>query len=480
MPELPFEKLADSCTTGIMYCNRDGIVEFINKTYANHAGHPVEDIIGRSILEIFPKSPALEVMERGKKNTTFKQHLNSAKSRALQVVRTPVFKDDHVIGLLTEATFVTPRHVKSLYKRINGLKQKLDEYKNQIPNQFSIEVSIENIIGESPEIQFARESIQSFAATDFPVMVLGETGVGKELFAQTLHSSSKRSSGPFISVNCSSIPLDLFEAEMFGYKSGAFTGARAKGKLGLFQLANKGTLFLDEIAETPLFAQKKLLRVLEEKVVRPVGGIRRQPLDFRLVVATNQDLKEMVDQGLFRKDLFYRISTLMLEIPPLSKRASDIPLLIHGLSQKILGYQLEVTDEAITILQQYYWPGNIRQLRNVIAYMSLNSVDNVAGVQNIPPEILRSVERRKEGYGYSVQEFKETVQQEREQKLVEQRSSGFRLAEKVNSTTAAGINEAIERCGGNMSLAAKMLGISRSGLYVKCKKLGISRHRRGA
>ena len=186
----------------------------------------------------------------------------------------------------------------------------------------------------------------------------------------------------------------------------------------------------------------------------------------------------MVEQGLFRKDLFYRISALMLEIPPLSKRASDIPLLIHGLSQKILGYHLDVTDEAIGILQQYYWPGNIRQLRNVIAYMSLNSVDNVAGVQNIPPEILRSVEKRRDKGGYSVQEFKENVQQEREQRLTEQRSSGSQLSDKINSTTTAGINEAIERCGGNMTLAAKMLGISRSGLYVKCKKLGIGRHKR--
>lgn len=479
MEKMPFDKFADSCATGIIFCDRDGIVRYINETYASHAGKPVDEIIGYSMRNIFPKTPAFEVMKRGKKNVTFNQNINSEKSRALQVVRTPVFEDGEVIGLITEATFVKPRHFKSLDKRINALKQKLDEYKNQIPNQFSIDVSIENIIGDSAEMQFARECITSFASTDFPVMVLGETGVGKELFAQALHSCSKRADGPFISVNCSSIPLDLFEAEMFGYKSGAFTGARAKGKLGLFQLANKGTLFLDEIAETPIFAQKKLLRVLEEKLVRPVGGIQRQPLDFRLVVATNQDLKGMVDQGLFRKDLFYRISALTLEIPPLSKRVSDIPKLIHGLSHKILGYHLDVTDEAIAILQQYYWPGNIRQLRNIIAYMSLNCVDNVADVHNIPPEILRSVEKRRKNGGYSVKELRETAQMEREALLTEQRSVRSDLSTRVNSSAAESITEAITRCGGNMTLAAKMLGISRSGLYVKCKKLGIGRHNRG-
>ena len=240
LERLPFEQLADSCTTGIMYCNRDGIVEFINKTYAEHAGYTIDYIVGRSILEIFPKSPALEVMERGKKDTTFKQNVSSQKSRALQVVRTPISKDGVVVGLLTEATFVTPRHFKSLYKRINNLKQKLDEYKNQIPNQFSIDVSIKNIIGDSDEIQFARDSIKSFASTDFPVMVLGETGVGKELFAQALHSSSKRADGPFISVNCSSIPLDLFEAEMFGYKSGAFYRCSSQRQAWLIPARQQG------------------------------------------------------------------------------------------------------------------------------------------------------------------------------------------------------------------------------------------------
>lgn len=463
-----YEKLINSCTNGIFFCDTEGIIRYINKMYAAHAGTTVEEATGKFVLEVFPNSPAMDVLQRKEPSTTFMQTVTSDGPSVIQIRRTLVHEDDTLIGLLTETAFIEAENVSLLDKRIKELQLELDQYKNQIASQYAVETSLENIIGESERIRIARDQVKAFGTTNYPVMILGDTGVGKELFAQALHVTSQRAQGPFISVNCSSIPLDLFEAEMFGYTAGAFTGARSKGKKGLFELANKGTLFLDEIAEAPLLSQKKLLRVLEEKTVRPVGSVKNHPLDFRLVVATNQDLKEMVDKGLFRSDLYYRISTLTLVLPSLSQRAEDIPLLIHTLSAKMLGYHLRVTDEAMHVLQHYHWPGNIRQLRNVIAYMSLNCTNYTAGLESLPEDIRLAVKKEQEPVSSLSSEG---------QPIVTPACCPMELQGKIDATSPEGVREALNRCCGNMTLAAKLLGISRSGLYVKCKKMGIPLHR---
>lgn len=458
-----YEKLINSCTNGIFFCDTEGVIQYINEMYAAHAGTTVEEATGKFVLEVFPNSPVMEVFEHNEPSTTYMQTVTSDGPSVIQIRRTFVYEGEKLLGLLTETAFMEDSNVDLLDKRVKELQLELEQYKNQLSTQYATDTSLDNIIGESEQIRIARDRIRTFARTDYSVMIQGATGVGKELFAQALHSCSTRAQGPFISINCSSIPVDLFEAEMFGYTAGAFTGARSKGKVGLFELANKGTLFLDEIAEAPLLSQKKFLRVLEEKCVRPVGGVTSHKLDFRLVVATNQDLEDMVEKGLFRSDLYYRISTLSLALPSLSQRTEDIPLLIHDLSAQMLGFHLRVTDGAMHILTQFHWPGNIRQLRNVIAYMSLNCSNFTADIASLPEYLLEAVNKR-------------TQQKTEESSAVAAAIKPMHtLQGRLDGNTEEGIREALNRCCGNMTLAAKLLGISRSGLYVKCSRLGISR-----
>ncbi|MFA9396176.1 MAG: sigma-54 interaction domain-containing protein [Halodesulfovibrio sp.] len=458
-----YKKLISNCANGIFFCDTEGIIQCINERYAVHAGTTVKEATGKFVLEVFPNSPAMDVLERSKPSTTFMQTVASDGPSVIQICRTLVYEGNELLGLLTETSFMKISNLDLLDKRVRELQLELEQYKSQLSSQDAADASLENIIGESDRIRVARDRVRTFARTDYSVMIQGNTGVGKELFAQALHSCSTRAKGPFISVNCSSVPVDLFEAEMFGYTAGAFTGARSKGKVGLFELANKGTLFLDEIAEAPLLSQKKFLRVLEEKCVRPVGGVKSHKLDFRLVVATNQDLEKMVDEGLFRSDLYYRIATLTLTLPSLAQRIEDIPLLIHELSAKMLGFHLRVTDEAMHSLQQYHWPGNVRQLRNVIAYMSLNCRNCMADIESLPEYVVEPTAGGDLKKASGPSPFSPT------DKPIST------LQGRLDSNSKQDIHEAINRCCGNMTLAAKLLGISRSGLYVKCNRFGITR-----
>ena len=209
-----------------------------------------------------------------------------------------------------------------------------------------------------------------YAQTDCNVLVTGETGTGKELFIQSIHNASGRKNKPFVAINCASISADLLESELFGYVEGAFTGAVKGGKPGLFELADHGTIFLDEIGELPVTLQAKLLRVLQEKEVRRVGGSEVIPIDVRVLCATNQDIPKLVDEGLFRSDLYYRINLLTIQIPPLRNRRKDIPLLFRSFLS-IISSEMNIStptvgEEAIRFLCRYQWPGNVRELRNVV------------------------------------------------------------------------------------------------------------------
>ncbi|WP_422444824.1 sigma 54-interacting transcriptional regulator [Thermoanaerobacterium sp. DL9XJH110] len=225
----------------------------------------------------------------------------------------------------------------------------------------------EDIIGESESIKSIIDKAKKYACTNSNVLIVGETGTGKEIFAQSMHNYSERKSGPFVSINCASLPPSIIESELFGYAEGAFTGARKGGKPGLFELAHQGTLFLDEIGELPLEIQGRLLRVLQEKEIMRLGDDKIIPIDVRIICATNRNLLEMVKQGKFREDLYYRINVLKLNLPPLRERVKDIlPILkyyIKKYSKKKNG-EIIFKDEAVHILENYKWPGNIRELRN--------------------------------------------------------------------------------------------------------------------
>ncbi|MDF2883795.1 MAG: PspF2, partial [Clostridiaceae bacterium] len=213
------------------------------------------------------------------------------------------------------------------------------------------------------------ETAKNYSKNDFSVLLTGESGVGKELFAHSIHNESNRKEGPFISVNCAAIPENLIEAELFGYEAGAFTGANKDGRIGKFELANGGTIFLDEIGDLPLSMQAKLLRVLQENEMVRIGGNHIISLDLKVIAATNCNLEEKIKEGNFREDLYYRLNVLNLNIPPLRQRKEDIPLLIDNFITKLYqkcGIYKKFSDESINVLTNYYWPGNIRELKNIV------------------------------------------------------------------------------------------------------------------
>ena len=265
--------------------------------------------------------------------------------------------------------------------------------KNQLHNlpltngkRLSTKHAFEDIVTKDENMVSLLKRAKKSAFSDKNLFIHGETGTGKELLVQSIHSFGPRSRQPFVAVNCGAIPKELMASELFGYEGGAFTGAKAKGKKGKFLLANKGTIFLDEIGELPLDIQVYLLRVLEEREIVPVGGNEVIPIDVRVVCATHKDLEEEVRKGNFREDLFYRLKVISLTLPPLKERKGDIPLLVKQflLLEK---NSFELSDEALSLLMDYDWPGNIRQLKNCIEQAIFYAESSVILPKDLPKEI---------------------------------------------------------------------------------------------
>ncbi len=315
------------------------------------------------------------------------------------------------------------------------------------------------MIGKHEKLMKVFSLIEKVAATESTVLISGESGTGKELIAQGLHDKSNRASGPFIKINCAAIPPGLMESELFGHERGAFTGAVAT-KPGRFELADGGTLFLDEIGEMPVEMQVKLLRVLQDKSFERVGGVRTLKVDVRLVTATNRDLEADVRDGRFRGDLFYRLNVVPVHLPPLRERPEDIPQLVGFFVKKMAG-QLKrssctVTPEALELLCQFPWPGNIRQLENTIERLVvINETGNIVA-EELPEEVLEFEDKR----------FLES-----------QNTAHTSLKDQVRDVTRRVETKAIElalgKTDGNVTHAARHLNMSRKGLQLKMKELGL-------
>jgi transcriptional regulator with PAS, ATPase and Fis domain len=247
--------------------------------------------------------------------------------------------------------------------------------------------SAEGLVGRSPSFNAALSAVQRVGPSMLPVLLLGESGTGKELFARVVHEASERASGPFVVVDCSGLTETLFESELFGYEKGAFTGANARKK-GLVETAEGGTLFLDEMGDVPLSMQVKLLRLIESGAFRRVGSVETQQADFRLVAATHKPLQQMVADGRFRQDLYYRISAFPIHLPPLRERAADIPMLVDSFLQRggNAKHRVSVEPEAMARLQAHDWPGNIRELRNVLDRARLFADDGIVRAEHMPDE----------------------------------------------------------------------------------------------
>ena len=313
------------------------------------------------------------------------------------------------------------------------------------------------LIGDDPQMMRILRMVDKVAPTDSSVLILGESGTGKELVARALHERSGRSGRPLVPINCGAIPENLLESELFGHIKGAFTGASAS-RQGRFELADGGTIFLDEIGELQLHLQVKLLRVLQERCVEPVGGSRSVPVDVRVVAATNKDLEAEVVAGRFREDLYYRLNVVELPVPPLRRRVSDLPALVAHFNARLQSTRgrsvTGFTDEAMAVLMRYAWPGNVRELENVVERVSVFCMDEMVDVDDLPPKLLRE-DRSGQGVPMDLPE------------------EGLDLRALLNDLEERLIRQALERTSWNKNRAATLLRMNRTTLVEKLKKRGM-------
>ena len=349
--------IISSVHEGIIACNTEGIITCFNDTAEKKLGIESSFALGRQISMVVPESLLPSALKSRSSIYENSVEYHSADGLPIHLVSniTLVQKDGHLLGAVE--SFNTD---ESLFRIAHRLLNT------------DTSASFQNIIGDSEVMREAKLRAGAIAKSPSTVLITGESGTGKELFARAIHNASLRSESPFISINCSAIPDALLESELFGYDGGAFTGAKASGKPGLFEMAQGGTIFLDEIGDMPLNLQVKLLRVLQEKTIQHVGGIQAITIDVRVIAATNQDLPGKIKKGEFREDLFYRLNVIPIVIPSLRERSQDIPALAAFLCDKyapVLNRKITgISEEALRILYQYQWPGNVRELENAIEY----------------------------------------------------------------------------------------------------------------
>lgn len=357
----------------------------------------------------------------------------SQNGRMVWSVATPVFHGERIEKVVILSRDVTGIHILRPELEITPRKPK--EHESELEDTLSKPAHHRKLIYRSREMERLVEELKHIAKVDSTVLLLGESGVGKEVFAQAIHDFSQRKREPFIRVNCGAIPENLVESELFGYEKGAFTGADQKGKPGMFELAHKGSIFLDEVTELPYSTQVKLLRVLQEREIMRVGGTRSLRVDVRVIVATNQNIRELVRQGKFREDLYYRLHVIPIEIPPLRKRPADIiPLAIHFCKyfNNMYGMEKVITREALHALEGYAWPGNVRELQNMVERLIATVRGDSIGAQDVLGNLYReeSVTRESRTVVLDIMPLKEAVE-EVESQLISLALKKYGTASKV-------------------------------------------------
>jgi transcriptional regulator with PAS, ATPase and Fis domain len=443
-----FKMIFDSIYNGSMVTNAEGYITHFNVPYGHFLELNPAEQIGKHCTEVVENTRMHIVAQTGVPEIN---HVHRIKGQNMVVQRIPIKEEGKVIAVFGQVMFKDIRDVGKLAKKIALLESKVKQYEEELMTLRRTRYTFDSIIGNSKAMRLLKKEALKATANQFPVLITGESGTGKELFAQAIHHGSARRVYPFVRINCSAIPKDLLESELFGYESGAFTGARAGGKPGKIELAHRGTLFLDEIGDLPLEMQPKLLRVLEEKEFERVGGTKVIQSDFRLISATNQNLEGLLEQKRFRKDLFYRLNVIPLHIPPLRERRSDILLLIrHLLKQMVREATLldaKPAPDAQRILFNYNWPGNVRELFNVLERTLSTLEGDVIHAEDLPFYLHR-------GHGD-----------------VDNRSASIR--EIRSGAEKKAILDALKTSRNNKAAAARLLGIHRTLLYKKIRRYGI-------
>ncbi len=450
-PEL--EIILDSIKDAVCIVDAKGITKYWNKGAEKLFGIAKEDIINRHISEIFPTSLLAKIL---KEKRAYENIYNSPKDNFYNITSaSPLYMDGELIGGISIDRDITD-HIKTA-ELLSKTQSNLQVLQQQISDLSKNRSSFAAALGNNKKFREAIKLAKDVARSNINILINGESGTGKELFARAIHIESGRE-GQFVPINCSAIPHELIESELFGYTAGAFTGALKEGKKGKIELSHNGTLFLDEIGDMPLSMQPKLLRVLEDGQITPIGGQKSKKINIRVIAATNKDLGKMVEEGTFRKDLYYRLNSVIINIPPLRERRDDIPLLANRFVEDYcMEYGvniLSISPEVMEAFLNHDWEGNVRELNNVIERMVVMAKNNNARIidvdllpENIAMKVPNDNKKKKSLYDLNY------------------------ILSNVEKDT---ILKALKVAGNNKKKAASLLNIPRSTLCSKLEKYGIN------
>ncbi|SCX75475.1 sigma-54 interaction domain-containing protein [Alkaliphilus peptidifermentans] len=448
-----FYKIFDPIPVSMILVDEETNIMMINNEFCRFLEVTKEEAIGKKVEEINPNSRFPLVMKTKKSEIAWKHTF--ANGHTAIVHRIPILNNEgEVLYGFGMVLFDNMEEFQNIIVKNKLLQTEIKHYKQVLQKIQGAYYSWDNIIGRSRKTAQAKEFGKKASKTGSTVLITGESGTGKELFAHAIHNESRRSHQPFIKVNCGAIPHDLLESELFGYEEGAFTGAKKGGKVGKFEFAEGGSIFLDEIGDMPLKMQVKLLRVLQEKEIERIGAANPIKIDVRIIAATNKNLKELVEKGEFREDLYYRLNVMTIEVPPLRERLEDIEALTKSLLEKLsskLGIYVDGIDkDALDILKTYSWPGNVRELENVLERaMNLGEEGKILSM-HLPGYITKKEAHIKSNVIHR------------------------QLSEIIEEVERETIIRYIKDTKGNKLKTAKLLGISRSSLYDKMERYNIT------
>lgn len=445
-----YNNVFDNLHEAVCICDKEGIVGYWNKSAESLYNVKRESIINQYIGKLFPNAANLQVLKSKKRIENVCHEPVKGKRVALSAV--PLYNfNNELIGVVSTDRDIT--EAVNLTNQLEYEKKKVEFLESAYKNEIAANYNFSSIIGKNKKIIESIAIVQKVAPTSTSILITGKSGTGKEVFAKVVHEASGRS-GNFVAINCSAIPENLFESELFGYVEGAFTGAVKKGKIGKFEFANGGTLFLDEIGDMPLEMQAKILRVLQDRIIYRLGSEKAITTDTRIVAATNKDLKKSIEENKFREDLFYRLAVVQIQLPPLKDRKEDIKDLSNLFFEQVSkqeGIKISYIDQKIyKILTNYKWDGNIRELKNVIQRMVVLSSDGKISIDAIPEYILEGIQLN-------------------ENKKIDE----LDLEKMVEDVEIRTIKEVMNMVNGNKQQAAKILNVKRTTLYYKLSKYGI-------
>ena len=443
--------------------DQDGLIRYLSPVHEKFFKIAHGSAVGRPVREVIENTQLDRVIHTGQAQIGYTQEM---RGRTRIVSRTPIQNQrGEIVGAIGQVMFKSPDELASLNKEINRLRQEVSLYKRELAATGFQSHGLNEIVGQSDAIVQLKQQIQKVAALDIPVLIVGESGVGKDLVAHGIHALSTRATKQMVVVNAAALPENLVESELFGYEAGSFTGAHRKGKRGKFEQADGSTLFLDEIGDMPVETQVKLLRTLQDGTYTRVGSEITQRSDFRLIAASNRDFQQMLASGDFRLDLFYRISAVTLRVPALRDRIEDIELLVqaelrkfasrHGATQK------SISREALAHLQRMPWPGNVRQLQHVITRAAIFSEADVIEVQDLeamPDEFAQHMEIPITTPAWTQGRPSATLA----------RTDVHQIKSSIEADM---IRDALVQFNGNKKRVAQHLGISRSYLYKRLAQL---------